>query len=145
MSNNKQKAPRNAKQNVSFFGALLFGFGCCVLSWLALALVMALVLSTGENPIGPVPYLSPVTAGISLAVGGFVSAKLDVKNSTLSALIIGCVFLGICYAVTAFLNISQNYGAAVKTVIIVMMLLSPLLGAKIASGRGEKRKRRRKL
>ena len=145
MNNNKQKASRNAKRNVSFFGALLFGMGCCALLWLVLSFVMALVLSSGENPMGLVPFLSPVTAAVSLAVGGFAAAKLDGKNSTLLSLVIGCCFLGISYAVTTLCDLSQNYGAVIKTVVIAVMLLSPILGAKIACGRGENRKRRRKM
>ncbi len=142
---NKPKAPKNTKGNVNFFGALLVGFGCCAAVWILLALVFALVLSSQENPVGLVPFLSPVTVVVSLAVGGFAAAKLDRKNAYLSAVVIGCAFLGVSYAVTSVFEIARGYGAAVKSLIIAMMLISPLLGAKIAVGRGEKKRRHRKM
>lgn len=141
---NKTKALKNTRNENGFFRALIFGFLTCSVTWIALALVFALVMSrqTDSNALGNV--LSPAITVISLAAGGFAAGKTDKSCATLSSFVLGTSVLGICYALTTALGLSKGFGSAMKTLIIVIMLLCPVLGAKLATRQKKNNVRRRK-
>lgn len=142
---NKQKAPKNVKQRQNgFFRALVLGFFTCAAVWVSLALVFALVMSKQEdsNSLGSV--ISPVIVIISLFVGGFVAGKADKSCALLTAVILGCAALGVCYGISSALDISKGMGQVMKTVVIAVMLVCPVLGGKMASREKRMNKVRRK-
>lgn len=127
---NKHKAPKNVstKQN-GFFRALVLGFFTCAVVWVALALVFALVMSNMEDSNSPGPVFSQVIVIISLLAGGFVAGKADKSCAPLTAVILGCAVLGICYCLGTAFDLSRDLGSAMKTVVIAIMLICPIVGA----------------
>ena len=144
-SNIKTKALKNgAKHEAGFFKALLFSFVICVLVWLVLTFVAAFAVSKMPDSENAVKIISPLIAVISLATGGFFAGKLNKPNAVFISLLLGCAVLGICYGVSTLLDLSRNYGIVLKTVIIVVMILSPLVGARFSNIKSSKKTARRK-
>ena len=88
--------------------------------------------------------LTPVIVVVSLAAGGFVAGKTDKSCAGLSSFVLGTVVLGISYALSTVFDISGDLGAFIKTVEIAVMLVCPVIGAKLSLGQTRKKTRRRK-
>lgn len=143
--NNKSKALKNSPNcNNGFFRALLFGFLTCVAAWLLLTLLFALIMSkqTDSKMLGSI--FTPAIVVISLALGGFVSGKIDKSSAILSAFVLGTMVLGISYALSTLFDISRNPGALVKTVEIAVMFVCPIVGAVIATRKNKNPIRRKR-
>lgn len=144
-TNNKPKALKNTPNcNNGFFRALLFGFLTCAVTWLLLTLVFALILSkqTDSKMLGSI--FTPAIVVISLALGGFVSGKIDKSSAVLSAFLLGITVLGISYALSTLFDISRNPGALLKTVEIAVMFVCPIVGAVIATRKRKSPVRRKR-
>ena len=130
---NKPKALKNTKNESGFFRALIFGFLICGISWLLLSVIFALIMSgqKDSNALGNV--MSPAIVVISLFAGGFAAGKMDKSYSVITSFVLGTAMLGICYVLTSVLELSKGFGPAMKTVMILVMLVCPVIGAKIAT------------
>ena len=113
--------------------------------WISLSAVFALVLSKQEDSGALISLFSPIVVVMSLVMGGFSASCLDKKNAYFASFIIGAACLGISYALSGIFNIGFAMGMGMKTVAILIMLLSPVLGAKIAMGGAKRRAGRRKM
>lgn len=142
---NKSKALKSTpKKDNGFFRALFFGFVTCLLTWIVLSLVFALIMSKQNDSTALGKVLTPVIVVVSLAAGGFVAGKTDKSCAGLSSFVLGTVVLGISYALSTVLDISGDLGAFIKTVEIAVMLVCPVIGAKLSLGQTRKKTRRRK-
>lgn len=129
----KSKALKNTAHKTGFFRALIFGFFSCFAVWILLAVIFSLIMSK-QTDIGALSgILSPVIVVVSLAVGGFVAGKTDKSCSALSSFVLGCAVLGICYAISASLDLSKELSSIMKTLLIAVMLVCPMLGAKFST------------
>lgn len=141
--NKKSKALKDKTQN-NFFRALLFGLLSCAAVWVVLAMIFALALSFASDSTPFVNVLSYAVVVISLAVGGAVAGKLDKNNAVLSALVLGFGVLALSYLVSCVFNLSRDMGIGLKTLIIALMIVSPLIGAGLSTRNKPKRAKRRK-
>lgn len=131
--NNKQKALNTPANNQSgLFRALIFGFVACVSLWIVLTVIASLVLSGVDDASKFSGIVSALISIISLVAGGFAAGKTDKSNAFLCAMFLGTAVLGICYGLSLALELSRGIGGAVKTLLIVVMLVSPLVGAKLS-------------
>ena len=130
---NRNKAPKNqSKKQSGFFRALFVGIFVCLISLIILSLIFALVMSNMEDCHALGPVFSSVIAVVSLVLGGFASGKTDKSCAVLAAVLLGCAFLGIAYAVSSAFSLSKGMGSVMKTVNVIVMLVSPVLGAKFS-------------
>lgn len=144
--NNKSKALKKGSDNGNgFFRALFFSFATCTVTWIVLALVAAFVMSKQTDSSTAGMILSPVIVALSLFAGGFVAGKLNKPNAYFSAFVLGCAFLGMSYGISTALDLSRGMGVMLKTVVIVMMVICPLFGAKAATFNKKKSVRRKRM
>ena len=54
----------------------------------------------------------------------------------MTAFLCGCACLGLCYALSAIFDIGGNMDGVYKTISIVLMLVSPVAGAKLSTSNG---------
>ena len=141
--NKKSKALKEKTQN-NFLRALLFGILATAVTWIMLAIVFALLLTYTSDSDPFINVLSYVVVIVSLAVGGFVVGKLDKAGSGLASLTLGFAVLAVCYLVSSSLNISRELGVVMKTVVIALMIVSPLVGTGISTRNKSKRTKRSK-
>lgn len=141
---NKHKALKTNESNGGFFKALLFSLVTCAAVWLVLSLVFSFVMSKQTDSTSMVGVFSTVIMCISLAAGGFASAKADKSLAPVSAFVFGCIILGICYGVSSAFGFSKDLSVAHKTFLIAGMLVLPEIGAKIATRKNVKKSRSRK-
>ena len=144
---NKSKAPKNQgiKRN-GFFRALFMGVFVCLVSWIILSLLFALVMSNMEDSHAFGHVFSMIIPASSLFLGGFAAGRADKSCAILTSLLLGCVFLGICYVMSSALSLSKGMGGVMKSVTIIIMLVLPLLGARFsARNRSVKRRNGKRL
>lgn len=135
----RTKALKNTANKSGLFRALVFGFFSCLAVWLLLAVVFSVIMSKQIDGTSLSGILSPVTVIVSLVVGGFAAGKTDKSCSVLSSFLLGCAVLGICYAISASLNLSRHLSSIMKTFLIVIILVCPMIGARFST-REKKRK-----
>ena len=146
--NKTKKKHRALKSNTAvqsgFFRALVFGFVTCLGFWIALALVFSLVMSGMEDSGSAGKIMSPVIVVLRLLAGGFAAGKADKSCAALSSFVLGTACLGICYVLSSVLELSRNLDAVMKTVMIAVMLVCPLFGARLATREKGRNTRHRK-
>ena len=130
-SKSKPLKDRNANKNV-FFRAFLLSFVTAVLVWILLALVFAFVMSKMTDSSLAGKIFSPILCVVGLVSGGFVAGKIDKFDAVFLSVVIGCTFLAIGYGVSTAFDLSMKMGPVIKTLVMVMMLLCPVIGAKIS-------------
>lgn len=142
-TNKKHAALKNGKNN-GFFKAVIFGFLSCFAVWIVLALVFAAVMSKQMDSTSLSWILSPVTVVVSLLVGGFVAGKADKTCAPLSSFVLGCAVLGLCYGLSSAMDLSRQLSVAMKTVVIAVMIVCPMIGASFSAREKKKKVRSRK-
>ena len=143
----KQKALKsNSARQSGFFRALVFGLVACFVFWIGLSLVFSLVMTKMQDSGAAGKIFSSLVVVVSLLAGGFAAGKADKSCGVLSSLVLGTCVLGICYVLSSVMNVSRNPGAEIKTVLIGVMLVCPLFGARLAMRpKGNMRQHRRKM
>ena len=142
---NKKSRALKEKTHNSFLRALLFGILITAAVWGMLAVIFSLLLSLASDSTPFVNVLSCVICVISLAVGGFAVGKLEKTNCGFAALLLGCVFLAICYLVSTVFDLSKGLGVGMKTLIIILMIVSPLVGVGFSARKSTKRVRMKEI
>ena len=144
MNKTKHKALNKTEFKGGFFRALLFGLVGCALTWLLLSLLFAFVMSKQTDSTGMLNVLSPVVAALSLLTGGFVSGKTDKACSPLAAFVLGCAVLGICYGISSAMDLSRELSNFMKTLVVALMLIFPVIGANISTRKAKNKRYSRK-
>ena len=133
-SKNKTKALKTTDNNGSgFFRALLFGLVVCAVVWIVLSVLFSFVMSKLEDSSAVGKIFSSAVTVLSLLSGGFAAGKCDKTCAVLSSFVMGTIVLGICYALSSFFELSRDLGSVMKTVVIAVMLIPPVIGAKISA------------
>ncbi len=141
----KSKALKNDGNNPNcFFKAFLLGV---VVSWVCLGvlcLAVSAFMVSKEDSTANADLISPVITALSLVIGGVVCAKAGKGKAGGASFLCGCACLGICYALSAVFELGGNMGVVYKTVTVALMLISPVVGAKIGAGSGKSARERRR-
>lgn len=137
--NNTQKKSKDRKISTpgknSFLAAFVFGFAATAAMWLVLSALVPLVLSGYGDAGTLVPFVSPIVLALSLVFGGFVSGKLGKTSGVSSAVLAGTVFLAFSYLLSTLFKLTNNMSVYIKTAYILMYIICPVFGARIAKGR----------
>lgn len=143
---NKRGALKKTANEAGFFRALFFGLIVSVAVWLVVALALSFAVYKQTDSTALVKIFGPVNAAVSLAAGGFAAAKFDKKRPFLVSFVLGCVAVAICYAVSSGFDFSVNASVTVKTLLLLMMILCPLFGARLCCRKkGNKRNGRKRM
>ena len=142
-SKSKPVKDRNANKNV-FFRAFFTSFVVTVVVWILLATVFAFVMSKQTDSSLAGKILSPILCAASLISGGFAAGKSDKSDAVFLSLMLGCTILALCYGVSSAFDLSENMGLLVKTLNMAMVLLCPVIGAKISTKEKAKKSRRKR-
>ncbi len=145
--NTKNVALNGGKKENCFFKAFFWGVAFTFAAIVLLCLAVAGFLSRTEDSTGLFHILPTAISGLALFFGGIVCTAMAKGNGMGAALMCGCAFLGISYALSAFFNLGGEMQIFHKTVCVLVALLSPVIGAKVASSgahnnTGLKRKKR---
>ena len=143
----KKKALKNDTGRAStggscFFKAFVIGIVVTVLCLMVMCLGVSSFMVSKDDSTGMMKIISPAITAISLIIGGFTCGKTNKTASMATAFLCGCASLGICYALSTIMDLGGEMEVFNKTVSIAIMLLSPVLGAKISGGGREKNRRR---
>ena len=140
----KSKALKNNPNNSGVLRALITGFAVCFATWLLLSLVFSFILSKQTDSTALVKFFAPAVAVVSLVLGGFAAGLADKTAAVLTSFLLGCASLGICYALSAYLDLSYELGIVAKTAVVAVMLVCPVIGARFSCRkRGVKRVHRK--
>ncbi len=140
----KSKALKNNQNQAGVLRALIVGFAVCLVSWLLLSLVFSFVMSKQTDSTALIKVFAPITAVVSLIFGGFAAGFSDKTAALLTPFILGCAVLGICYALSAYLDLSYELGTFAKTAVIAAALVCPVIGARFSRGNTSKKHKHRK-
>ena len=140
----KPKALRNNGTNRGVLRALIVGIAVCFVCWLLLSILFSFILSKQTDSTALIRFFAPAVSVISLIVGGFAAGFYDKTAALFTSFLLGCAVLGICYALSACLDLSFELGTVAKTAVVAVMLVCPVIGAKISCRKKSKKYRRRK-
>lgn len=144
MNKQKSKALKNTANKSGFLRALFLGLIVCIASWLLLSLVFSFVVSKQTDSSAYIKVFAPITAAVSLILGGIAVGFAEKTLSVLTSFVLGCAALGICYALSVWLDLSYELGSLAKTALIAVMLVCPVIGAKVSCRKkGIKQRRKR--
>lgn len=145
----KKKALKNDTVGVNtggscFFKAFVIGIVVTVLCLVVMCLAVSSFMVSKDDSTAMMKIISPAITAISLIIGGFTCGKINKTASIATAFLCGCASLGICYALSTIMALGGEMEVFNKTVSIAIMLLSPVLGAKMSSGGSREKVRRRR-
>ena len=145
VKNNKNKALKGAANGKNcFFKAFLIGAIVSGVCMVLLCLAVSAFMCGRDDSLGNMGVISPVITAISLAAGGFACGKTGKNGGFAAAFLCGCACLGICYALSTVLELSDSLNALHKTLTVALMLVCPVMGAKLSgSGRSDVASKRR--
>ena len=144
LNKSKSKALKSTENKSGFVRALIVGMLVCFSVWIVLALVVSLIVSGQKDSTALIGVVAPAVTVVSLVAGGFAVGFKDKVSSGLSSFLLGCLVLGISYALSAAFDLSHGLGAVSKTLKIVIMLVCPLIGARISCRKKGKQRRHKR-
>ena len=132
-TNKKTRAlKKDGNSNRCFFKAFFTGVAVSFVCILVLCIAVSAFMVSKDDSTGKMSLVSNVITAISLAIGGFVCGKREKGQGIAAAFLCGCACLGLCYGLSTVLDLGGQMDTLNKTVSIAIMLVSPVLGAKIA-------------
>lgn len=136
--NTKQRALNGGKKDSCFFKAFFLSVAVTFAAMALLSLAAAAVFGKIQNSTGFMHIAPHIITALSLLVAGKAGAVMSKEHAIASAFMCGCAFLGISYALSAFLQLGGNMDALNKTLSVAIAFLCPLAGAKMTSGTRKK-------
>ena len=134
--NNTQKKAKVRKKSTSgensFLAAFVFGLIVTVAVWFVLSAIVPLVLSAVDDPGAYVSFVSPAVLVLSLVFGGIATGKISKSQGLSAALLVGTAFLGLSYLLSSLFKLTNGMSAYLKTAYILLYIICPLFGAKLA-------------
>ena len=132
-TNKKSKALKN--EGNCFFKAFLMSVAVSFLCIILLSMAVSAFMVSKDDSTENIKMISSVIMAVSLAIGGFVCAKIEKRQGIVTAFLCGLACLGLCYVLSTVLELGGQMDVINKSVTIGIMLLSPVLGAKMSSKR----------
>ena len=141
-TNKKSKALKN--DGNCFFKAFFSGTTVSAICLVLLCLAVSAFMSPKDDSTSNIQIVSMVITAMSLVCGGFVCGKTGKGAGIMTAFLCGCACLGLCYALSTVFDLGGNMDGVYKTISIVLMLVSPVAGAKLSTSNGGNKTRHNK-